>query len=117
MKRPSRTCFAGLLPEIGVGRSLRRQVSLTAGILGQIIEDAQAAGCLAAPVTGLDPNGDGFLAVRTGPVTSYRKIDQLYNGDLVRTCARSGAWVGVYYGKPRRVVWVHGKWLVDSGAG
>ena len=83
----------------------------------QIIEDAQAAGCLAASVTGLDPNGDGFLAVRTGPGTGYRKIDQLYNGDRVRTCARSGAWFGVYYGTPRRVGWVHGKWLVDSGAG
>ncbi len=82
-----------------------------------ILEDAQAAGCLAAYVTGLDPNGDGFLAVRTGPGTDYRKVDQLYNGDLVRTCAQSGAWFGVYYGKPRRVGWVHGKWLVDSGAG
>lgn len=82
-----------------------------------ILEDDQAAGCLAAHVTGLDPNGDGFLAVRTGPGTNHRKIDQLYNGDLVRTCARSGAWYGVYYGKPRRVGWVHGKWLVDSGAG
>jgi Bacterial SH3 domain len=82
-----------------------------------IVEDDQAAGCLAAFVAGLDPNGDGFLAVRAGPGTNHRKIDELYNGDRVRTCARSGAWFGVYYGNPRRVGWVHGKWLVDSGAG
>jgi uncharacterized protein YgiM (DUF1202 family) len=82
-----------------------------------ILEDAQAAGCLSSTVLGLDPNGDGFLAVRTGPGTDYRKIDELYNGDKVRTCAVSGPWVGVYYGKPRRKGWVHGKWLVDSGAG
>lgn len=81
-----------------------------------IAEDGQAAGCAGSQVAGLDPNGDGFLAVRTGPGTGYRKIDQLYNGDLVRTCARSGSWIGVYYGQPRRVGWVHGKWLVD-GAG
>jgi uncharacterized protein YraI len=81
-----------------------------------ILEDAQAAGCAGSYVAGLDPNGDGFLAVRTGPGTGYRKIDELYNGDLVRTCARNGAWVGVYYGKPRRVGWVHSKWLID-GAG
>lgn len=82
----------------------------------RIAEDAQAAGCASSIVAGLDPNGDGFLAVRTGPGTGYRKIDQLYNGDMVRTCARSGAWIGVHYGKPRRVGWVHGRWLVD-GAG
>lgn len=82
-----------------------------------IVEDDQAAGCLAAHVAGLDPNGDGFLTVRAGPGTGHRKIDELYSGDRVRTCARSGAWYGVYYGNPRRVGWVHGKWLVDSGAG
>jgi hypothetical protein len=108
-----------------IGKSVTLALLLTAGsALAQeldvpfsILEDDQAAGCLAASVTGLDPNGDGFLAVRTGPGTGYRKVDQLYNGDRVRTCAQSGAWFGVYYGKPRRVGWVHGKWLVDSGAG
>lgn len=35
-------------------------------------------GCL---VKGLDPNGDGFLAVRTGPGTGYPQISSLFNGD------------------------------------
>lgn len=82
----------------------------------KIIEDAQAAGCAGSIVSGLDPNGDGFLAVRKGPGTQHAKIDQLYNGDTVRTCARSGRWIGVYYGTPRRKGWVHSNWLVD-GAG
>ena len=81
-----------------------------------ILEDAQAAGCAGSIVSGLDPNGDGFLAVRTGPGTDYRKIDELKNGDMVRTCAINGPWVGVYYGKPRLKGWVHRNWLVD-GAG
>lgn len=81
-----------------------------------ILEDDQAAGCAGSIVSGLDPNGDGFLAVRTGPGSDYRKVDELRNGDLVRTCAQSGKWVGVYYGDPRRVGWVHGNWLID-GAG
>ncbi len=81
-----------------------------------IIEDDQAAGCAGSIVSGLDPNGDGFLSVRTGPASSYRKLDELRNGDLVRTCARSGAWFGIYYGTPRRTGWVHGNWLID-GAG
>src|SRR3954449_12304238 len=32
-------------------------------------------------VVGLDPNGDGFLAVKSGPGLSYPRIDKLYNGD------------------------------------
>ncbi|MCQ0093213.1 SH3 domain-containing protein [Roseovarius sp. M141] len=77
----------------------------------QIVEDGHAAGCLGAMVVGLNPNGDGFLSVRTGPGTNYRKIDELYNGNSVRPCAKEGAWWGVYYGQPRRKGWVHGNWL------
>ena len=76
-----------------------------------ILEDDQAAGCLGARVTGLDPNGDGFLAVRTGPGTQYRKIDELHNGAGVRPCERRGNWWGVYYGSPRKKGWVHNNWL------
>ena len=76
-----------------------------------ITEDAQAAGCAGAVVTGLDPNGDGFLSVRTGPGSKFRKLDELHNGDSVRTCAKQGAWYGIYYGSPRKVGWVHGNWL------
>ena len=77
----------------------------------EIVDDGQAAGCAGAMVTGLNPNGDGFLAVRTGPGTRYAKIDELHNGDRVRTCAQAGDWWGVYYGAPRRKGWVHGNWL------
>ena len=77
----------------------------------EIFEDDQAGGCAGGVVAGLNPSGDGFLAVRSGPGTEYRQIDELYNGDMVRTCATQGPWVGVYYGKPRLRGWVHGNWL------
>jgi hypothetical protein len=33
-------------------------------------------------VTGLDPSGDGFLSVRSGPGgRPYREIDRLFNGN------------------------------------
>ena len=35
-------------------------------------------GCL---VERLDPNGDGFLALRAGPGTNYSQIGSLHNGD------------------------------------
>jgi hypothetical protein len=38
------------------------------------------AGCL---VTGLDPNGDGFLSIRTGPGTENREIARVRNGDAL----------------------------------
>lgn len=51
-------------------------------------------------VRGLDPNGDGFLAVRAGPASNYAKLDELNNGNLVYICDQSGKggnWLGVVY--------------------
>lgn len=49
-------------------------------------------------VARLNPNGDGFLAVRSGPSTDHGKIDELYNGDIVFLCDQDGRWHGVVYG-------------------
>jgi hypothetical protein len=38
--------------------------------------DGQAANCWSAMVSGLKADGDGFLAVRSGPGSKYRKIDE-----------------------------------------
>lgn len=54
--------------------------------------------CGDSRVVGLDPNGDGFLAVRSGPGANYRKLDQIYNGDNVRIFAEQWPWVGIVYG-------------------
>lgn len=80
------------------------------------IPDGQAAGCGGSRVTGLDPNGDNFLAVRSGPGTNYSKIDELHTGDRVRTCELRGEWVGVYYGQGgnRKSGWVHRTYLADE---
>lgn len=73
--------------------------------------DGQAAWCASSTVTGLDPNGDGFLAVRAGPGTQHRKIDEIHNGDVVSTCDSQGPWVAIVYGPSKRKGWVHGRWL------
>ncbi|MHC2107033.1 integron [Methylobacterium sp. CM6246] len=50
-------------------------------------------------VVGLDPNGDGFLSVRSGPGgRPFREVDRLYNGNLVAICTENGPWMGVVYG-------------------
>lgn len=54
--------------------------------------------CSLGQVRGLKADGDGFLSVRTGPASSYRKIDEVYNGDRVWLFDQKGPWLGVVYG-------------------
>ena len=83
--------------------------------------------CTLYGVTGLKLDGDNFLAVRTGPGTEFRKIDEVYNGDQLFGVDTRGNWVGVVYGSeaitcspvdrskiydgPGRKGWVYGKYL------
>lgn len=65
--------------------SLSAAIALALTSLAPTAGHAQAAepweaGCL---VTGLDPNGDGFLSVRTGPSSSNREIARVRNGDAL----------------------------------
>ncbi|SEN30068.1 SH3 domain-containing protein [Palleronia pelagia] len=123
MIRPSILVVAALFASTAHGADLDVPITEMAG-------DGQAATCSSATVVGLDPNGDGFLAVRTGPGSNHRKIDELHNGDVVYIFEGVGQWVGVTYGNiadgwpdscgnngPARRVrdsqkgWVHSNWL------
>lgn len=61
-------------------------------------------------VRGLDPLGDGYLAVRTGPGSRYRMIDRIVNGERVYVFATQGPWYGIVY-RDNLKGWVHKKWL------
>lgn len=50
-------------------------------------------------VLGLDPNGDGWLAVKAGPGLDFARVDKLYNGQDVVICDQVGPWFGVVYSK------------------
>ena len=73
--------------------------------------DAQAACFGVAHVMGLNPRGDGFLAVRSGPGSNYRKIAEVYNGDRVGVYEKRGDWWAISHGSDDRLGWVHGNWL------
>jgi Bacterial SH3 domain len=60
-------------------------------------------------VRGLDPNGDNFLSVRTGPGTGFGEIDRLYTGNKVRICSSQGKWLKITYGGGRG--WVYGRYV------
>jgi len=48
-------------------------------------------------VRGLDPHGDGFLAVRAGPGSGHAMLDKVYNGYILNLCDQRGNWLGVVY--------------------
>jgi hypothetical protein len=58
-----------------------------------------------AEITGLDPNGDGFLSVRSGPGgRPYSEIDRVYNRDQVWICDRGHSpWYAVVYDRTGRL--------------
>lgn len=103
--------------------------ALAGGLDVPIMERAEADldTCAYGEVHGLRTDGDGFLAVRSGPSTSHRKIDEVYNGDKVWMFEQRGKWIGVVYGvdhvdcspitqdrevpHPGKKGWVHENWV------
>lgn len=83
--------------------------------------------CGYGQVTGLKSWGDGFLAVRSGPSSKYKKLDELHNGDQVWMFEQRGNWIGIAYAardlecspipadrilnKPGKKGWVHKNWI------
>jgi hypothetical protein len=63
-------------------------------------------------IAGLDPAGDGFLAVRSGPGAKHAELDRLYNGEEVYLCADSGRWIGIVYTRRGRSCNVSSPWPV-----
>lgn len=59
--------------------------------------DCEAAWFTMGEVHGLKAGGDGFLSVRSGPGSEYRKLDEVYNGDQVEIYEKRGKWLGVVY--------------------
>lgn len=54
-------------------------------------------------VSGLNPDGDNFLAVRAAPTTQASKMDELREGEEVWFCDGTAdqQWIGIVYGSNR----------------
>ena len=86
--------FAASVSEAPAQPAARLDVPVMAG--GE--EDLDACGS-AGRIVGLNPRGDGFLSVRSGPGgKAYREIDRLYNGNEVIVCDEQGPWLAVSTG-------------------
>ena len=107
-------------------------ITASEGQVPVVIEAKPGSGaaCGTGVVFDLDPHGDGFLAVKSGPGLKFLRIDKLYNGEQVYLCARAGDWRGIVYTKeaqtcnvdrpwplsepytgPFRYGWAHGRWI------
>lgn len=51
-----------------------------------------------AKVVGLDPYGDNFLSVRSGPGgRPYDEKDRIHTGQILNVCSWGGTWIKVVY--------------------
>jgi hypothetical protein len=75
-----------------------------------IIEETDTGACSNGVVVGLDPHGDGFLAVKAGPSIHYRRIDRLFNGQELNICGSTGPWLAIVYSKRGQECNVNGPW-------
>jgi hypothetical protein len=90
-----------------LGGSAAITVLLTTAAIGQpskidvpvmITPSKDGDACASGEIVGLDPKGDGFLSVRSGPGgRPYGERDRLYNGNQVYLCGRSGPWYSIVY--------------------
>jgi hypothetical protein len=98
-----------------------------------VYADQDTDSCSSGDVEGLNPRGDGFLAVKAGPGENFARIDKLYNGQHVYICGYHGDWYAVVYASrasdpvgcnvmqgwrktmpyigPCRSGWVHKRWV------
>ena len=64
-------------------------------------------------VTGLDPWGDNYLSLRSGPATRFREIRRLGSGTIVTLLDRRGSWRYVRLSNGRQG-WAHGRYLAPG---
>ena len=69
-------------------------------IIGGAVSAAACPG--GGDVVGLDPRGDNFLSVRSGPGGSeYRELDRIHTGQRLKICDMNGPWFAVVYDRDR----------------
>jgi hypothetical protein len=120
----SLACLAAVLTIPAIGAAGAQQLDVP--VMELASDDLDT--CALGKVTGLKAGGDGFLAVRSGPGSSYRKLDEIHNEDRVWLFEQRGEWIGIVYGighdmscgaidkdrpvpHPGKKGWVHQNWI------
>jgi hypothetical protein len=101
MHRCSMLALGTVLTAIAAGNASAESARIDVPIMIGGVKNLDA--CANGKVTGLDPRGDGFLSVRSGPGgRPYREIDRLFNGHDVHLCGSRGRWYAIVYDRSRQ---------------
>lgn len=73
--------------------------------------DAQHACCGAVKVEGMNPNGNGLVAVRMGQGLDYPMIGEIHDGNRLGTYAKRDSWRAFSRGPEGTLSWARGNWL------
>lgn len=68
-----------------------------------------------ARVVGLDPSGDNYLSVRTGPGSQFAEVDRLSPNELVSIMGRSGKWFKIVT-ESNSTGWAFERYIVADAA-
>ncbi len=106
--------------------------ALAAAVLSAVLAVPAMAGDCEGRVVGVRPisqynhaNGNGFLAVRSGPGGGYNQVGEVYRGDVLSVYGRVGKWYEVtcmagrctnpLWGPAYPQGWVHRNYVQVSG--
>jgi Bacterial SH3 domain len=82
-------------------------------VLAAFILLVMAGVAVADHVSGLDPNGDNYLSLRSGPGSKFGEIDRLDPNTIVSIVERSGSWKRVRL-EDGTEGWVFGKYILPG---
>ncbi|MCY6381059.1 SH3 domain-containing protein [Hoeflea prorocentri] len=93
-----RKLFAGIIlaASVVLGPALAEELDIP--VMVWAADDL--ATCSFGVVTGLDPSGDNFLAVRAGPGSGHRMLNKINTNDEVWIFDENNGWFGIAYGSP-----------------
>jgi hypothetical protein len=93
MKRAIALAAAALAHVAGAAAPPSPERPVRVGLAGDDLDACLSDG----EVTGLDPGGDNFLAVRAVPGTQGRIVHRLGPRHRVHVCEEAGTWLGIVY--------------------
>lgn len=94
----------------GASRSLITSTRITTGSGGVANPPTTSQNAF---VSGLDPTGDNYLSLRTGPSTRYQEIVRMGLNTPLTILGRSGSWLNVALADGR-TGWAYGKYIASA---
>ena len=110
-----RIYIAGLAPSTTTSQPIATPAPLPAPMPIPVPSQPIAPQGFNHQVAGLDPNGDGFLALRSGTTSSATRLMKMPEGTPLQVLGQNGAWFNVRTLSGAQG-WAHSNWIRFTGA-